>query len=71
MFYEPHARKSGMFIKAEQFLESIFFFFFFFFFFFVGPHWQHMEIPRLGGPIGAVATILHHSHSNAGCELHL
>ena len=32
---------------------------------------RHMEILRARGQIGAVATSLHHSHSNAGSELHL
>ena len=27
-----------------------------------------MEVPRLGGPIGAIAVGLHHSHSNATSE---
>ena len=31
---------------------------------FLGPHPQHMEVPRLGGPIGAAAADLCHSHSN-------
>uniref|UniRef100_A0A4X1VD89 COMM domain-containing protein 6 n=1 Tax=Sus scrofa TaxID=9823 RepID=A0A4X1VD89_PIG len=30
-----------------------------------------MEVPRLGGRIGAVATGLHQSHSNGGSEPHL
>ena len=34
------------------------FFFFFFFLVFLGPHSQHMEVPRLG--VGTVATSLHH-----------
>ena len=38
---------------------------------FLGPHPQHMEVPRLGGLIGAVAASLHQSHSNAGSEPHL
>ena len=29
-----------------------------------------MEVPRLGGPIGAVAAGLHHSHGNAGSLTH-
>ena len=32
---------------------------------------QHMEVPRLGGLIRAVATGLCQSHSNAGSEPHL
>ena len=35
---------------------------------FYGPHLQHMEVPRLGGQIGATAAGLHHSPSNAGSE---
>ena len=42
---------------------SFFFLFFFFFLVFLGPHPRHMEVPRLGGLIGAVAADLHHSHS--------
>ena len=38
---------------------------------FLGPHPWHMEVPRLGGLIGAEATSLHQSHSNARSELHL
>ena len=37
------------FLQYIIFFPSFFFFFFFFFvFFFIGPHLQHMEIPRLG-----------------------
>ena len=32
---------------------------------FLGPHLQHMEVPRLGGLIEAVAAGLHHSHSHS------
>ena len=54
-------------------LKSFFFFFFLFLFFllFLGLHLWHMEVSRLGGPIGAVATGLPHSHSNTGSETHL
>ena len=38
---------------------------------FLGPHLHHMEVPRLGGQIGAAAAGLHHSHSHARSELHL
>ena len=38
------------------------------FFFFLGPHPRHMEVPRLGGLIGAAAASLSQSHSNAGYE---
>ena len=40
-------------------------------FVFVGPHPRQMEVPRLRGPVGAVADGLHHGHSSAGSELHL
>ena len=53
------------------FQTSLTFLSFFFFLVFLGLHLQHMEVPRLGGLIGAVATGLHHSHSNVGSELHL
>ena len=33
-----------------------------------GLHLQDMEVPRLGGQIGAAAASLHHSHSTAGSE---
>ena len=35
---------------------------------FLGLCLGHMEVPRLGGPIDAVATGLCHSHSNARSE---
>ena len=44
---------------------------FLFLFCFLGLPPQHKEVPRLGGQIGATAASLHHSHSNAGSELHL
>ena len=34
---------------------------------FLGPHPWHMEVPRLGGQVGATAA----SHSHAGSEPHL
>ena len=43
----------------------------FFFFFFLGLHPQHVEVPRLGGLIGAVAAGLCHTHSNARSKPHL
>ena len=50
-----------------------FFFFFFFFFFFLlfraAP--EAYGVSQARGLIGAVATGLHHSHSNVGSELHL
>ena len=52
--------------------QCIFFFFFFFWsFVFLGLHLQHVEVPRLGGLIRAVAAGLHHGHSNARSELRL
>ena len=45
--------------------------FFFFFFVFLGLHWRHIEIPRLGGRIGAVAAGLYHSHSNSESKPHV
>ena len=38
---------------------------------FLGFHSWHVEVPRVGAQIGAVAASLHHSHSNARSELHL
>ena len=38
---------------------------------FLGPHLQHMEVPRLRGPIGAVGASLCQSHSNMGSRLRL
>ena len=51
----------------KQCLSQACFSFFLFFFFlvfvsFLGPHPRHVEVPRLGGRIGAVATGLRHSH---------
>ena len=43
----------------------------FFFSFFLGPHLQHMEVPRLGVESELVAAGRHHSHSNARSEPHL
>ena len=47
------------------------FYFCFLSFVFFGPHPWHMEVPRLGGQIGATAAGLHHSHSNSRSEPHL
>ena len=38
------------------------------FFVFLGLHLRHMEVPRLGVRIGAIAAGLHHSHSNTGSQ---
>ena len=43
--------------------------FFFFCPFFLGPHPKHMEVPRLGGLIGATAASLRHSHSSHQCQI--
>ena len=48
-------------------LKCVSVFFGLFFFFFLGPYPWHMEVPRLG----AVASGLHHSHSNIRSKLHL
>ena len=40
----------------------------FVFLLFLGPLQGHMEVPRLGGLIGAVAAGLRQSHSNVGSE---
>ena len=53
------------------FFIFIIFFNFLAFWLFLGPLPRHMEIPRLGGLIKAVATGLHQSHRNSGSELHL
>ena len=38
------------------------------FFGLLGPHWRHMDVPRLGFQIRAAVAGLHHSHSNLGSE---
>ena len=40
-------------------------------FVFSGLHPRHMEVPRLGGQIKAIAAGPCHSHSNARSEPHL
>ena len=50
------------------YIFHIFFHFLFYSFFFFGPYPRHMEVPRLGGRIGAEAAGLHHSHSNLRSE---
>ena len=37
---------------------------------FLGPHQWHMELPRLGGPIRAVAAGLQYSHSNSRSSIY-
>ena len=50
---------------------SEFFFFFFGLFVSLGLNPWHMEVPRLEGPVGAVAAGLCQGLSNAEFELHL
>ena len=50
------------------FLVFVCFCFCFVFLPFLGLLRWHMEVPRLGGQIGAAAASLHQSHSNAGSE---
>ena len=47
------------------------FFFFFWLFAFSGAAPEAYGGSQARGPIGAIATSLHHSHSNAGSELRL
>ena len=47
------------------------FFFFLVFCLFLEPHQQHMEVPRLGGLIRAIAIGHSHSHSHARSKPHL
>ena len=55
-----------------SFFRSFFLSFFLGLFVFLGPHPQHMEVPRLGVESdGAVAAGLCHSYSNARSEPHL
>ena len=42
-----------------------------FFFFSLGLYPWQMEVPRLGGRIGAIAASLYHSHGNVGSKPHL
>ena len=46
-------------------------FIYLFIFCFLGLHPWHVEAPRPGGPVGATASSLSHSHSNVGSELRL
>ena len=64
----------SLFLFSFLFLLFFFFFFFFFsfFFHFLGPHLQHMDVPKLGVRLDlSTATSLHHSHSNARSKPHL
>ena len=45
--------------------------FIYLFIYFLGLHELHMEVPRLGGRIGAIAVGLRHSHSHTGSQPHL
>ena len=51
-------------------LESLQFLFFFLFYF-LGPHLWLIGSSQARGQIRAAPACLHHSHSNAGFELHL
>ena len=53
---------------ALSFIDS---FGFFFFFFFLGPYPWAYGGSQARGPVRAVATDLHHSHSKVGSELHV
>ena len=55
----------------KQDKQSCFILILFSFFWGGGLYQWHMEIPRLGGPIGVTAVNLCHGHSNARSELHL
>ena len=69
--FSQYSWLAGAFFLLLSVLLFIFLFLFFVFLLFLGPLLQHMEVPRLGGPIGAIATGLRQSHSNAGDEPHL
>ena len=45
--------------------------FIYFFLFLFRAALRYMEIPRLGGRIGAIAASLHHNHNNVRSEPHL
>ena len=56
--------------KRKLILDPIFYFFLFFGLrVFLGLHPQDMEVPRLGGTIGTLATSLCLSHNNSGSEM--
>ena len=72
-YLQPEANHTNLclcivFLKYFNFFK---YFFNFDFFVFLGPHLWHMEVPRLGCPIRAVAAGLHHSYSNARSESRL
>ena len=46
-------------ISRQKLFYCILFYFYFTFSVFLGPHLWHIEVPRLGGPTGAVAAGLH------------
>ena len=52
-------------------LQFYLFIYLFIYLSFLGPLLWHMEIPRLGGLIGAVAASLCQSHSSTESEPHL
>ena len=49
LIFREQGKKSS-FLEVLEFFPCAFFFFFSFFLFlvFLGPHWRHMEVPRLG-----------------------
>ena len=49
-------------------VQTILFLFSFFLFLLLRAHPRHMEVPRLGGRIGAAAASPHHNHSHVGSE---
>ena len=68
--HQPHHTRSHitLLLVVVLWCASSFFFLFFLFFFclfvLLGPHPWHVEVPRLGGLIGATAASLCQSHSN-------
>ena len=58
-------------IERLNIFMALHFFFFFVFLSFLEQHLRHVEVSRPGGPIGAVATGLRHSHGSVGSESHL
>ena len=58
-------------VSSLTLIEATLFLFFFFFLVFLGPHPQHMEVPRLGVESElCIAAGLYHSHSNTGSPTH-
>ena len=63
-----HLFKLCLFYQAGLFPSKALFFYFVFF---VGPHPQHMEVPRRGVKSELQLPAYSYSHSNAGSEPHL